>query len=129
MKKTNVAGRKAWVTLQNDYSPRLRYLYFDVADGFLGLGNKPVKVTICYLDAGQTHFEFQYDSADPTLSGLQQRFRIGHVQQLQGTGKWKEVSFIIPHALFSGRTNGDDFRLACVDADLIVHSVAMRRAE
>ena len=126
---TTVAGRRAWTTVPNRHSPNLRYLYFDVADGFVGLGNKPVKVTICYLDQGPKQFTFEYDSADPQVSGLHQRFRNGHVQPLHGSGTWKEVSFVVPHALFAGRANGDDFRLACADAELVIQSVSLQRVE
>ncbi|MGM0490852.1 MAG: DUF5010 domain-containing protein [Planctomycetota bacterium] len=124
-----VAGRNAWSTLPNDHSPSHRYLYFDVDDRFLGLGDKSVKVTICYLDSGPGHFTFQYDSADPRVSGVSQRFREGHVQPIRDSGTWKEVSFVVPHALFAGRANGDDFRLACADAELMIHSITMQRAE
>lgn len=86
--KREVAGRKAWSTLPNQHSPTHRYLYFDVHDRFLGLGNKPVKVTICYLDRGPRRFRFEYDSADPKLSGAKQRFRTGHVQPIQNSGTW-----------------------------------------
>ncbi|MFW6171618.1 MAG: hypothetical protein ACODAD_14105, partial [Planctomycetota bacterium] len=101
-----VAGKAAWSTLPNEYSPNLRYLYFDVGDRFLGLGDKSVKVTICYLDRGPRRFTFQYDSADPNVSGVARRFRTGHVQPIKNSGKWKDVSFVVPHALFAGRANG-----------------------
>ncbi|MBM4090039.1 MAG: hypothetical protein FJ276_11565, partial [Planctomycetes bacterium] len=127
VEETTVAGTKAWKTLPNPHSPNLRYLYFDVADGFLGLGDKPVQVTIRYLDQGPARFAFEYDSADPALSGILQQFRAGHVQPLRGTGTWQEASFVVPHALFAGRANGADCRLACTEAELIVASVSMKR--
>ncbi|MFW6171854.1 MAG: hypothetical protein ACODAD_15305 [Planctomycetota bacterium] len=56
--------------MPNELSPNHRYLYFDVDDRFLGLGDNSVKVTICYLDRGPRHFAFQYDFADPDVSGV-----------------------------------------------------------
>lgn len=126
-KVIEVSGEQAWTTLPNRHSPNLRYLYFKAADGFLGLGDKPVKVTISYLDRGPSQFTFEYDSADPELTGLRQRFRVGHVQPLTGSGRWREVSFEIPHALFAGRANGADFRLSCTDAELVVRSISLQR--
>jgi len=126
-REIDVAGRRAWTTMPNEHSPHRRYLYFDVADEFLGLGDKSVRVTISYLDQGPKQFVFEYDSADPHRSGVDQRFRPGHVQPLPGGGAWREVSFVIPHARFVGRANGADFRLACVDEELVVHSFELER--
>ena len=48
---------------------------------------------------------------------------------LTGTGQWKEVRFVLPHARFAGRSNGADFRLAAGGRDLVISHVAVRLLE
>jgi hypothetical protein len=58
-----------------------------------------------------------------------QQFRPGPVEAIQGTGQWKEVRFILPHARFAGRSNGADFRLAAGDRDFVICRVAVQLLE
>lgn len=122
-----VAGRKAWSTAPNQHSTVNRYLYFEVEDYFLFDGDEPVEVTVGYFDAGPGGFTFEYDSADPELKGLPRNFRSGHHQPIQGTGEWREVTFVVPHARFAGGSNNCDFRLAAGREDLVISYVSIRR--
>jgi len=124
----DLAGKKAWRTAKNRHSPEARYVYFEVEDYFLYDGDEPVEVTVGYFDAGPKGFQIQYDSRDPALTGIAQEFRGGHHQPIKNTKTWCEVTFVIPHARFAGRSNGADFRLACSHEDLVVSHVALRRA-
>ena len=121
------AGRVAFTTAPNRVSPENRYLYFDADDLFAHDANEPMVVTVGYLDDGAEAMAFEYDSADPNLSGLAQQFRPGWRQAIGGTKAWKQITFTIPHARFAGRANGCDFRLAAVGGDLTVSHVALRR--
>lgn len=122
-----VGGRKAWSTAANRFSPTARYLYFDVEDYFLYDGNEPVEVSVLYYDAGPGSFRIDYDSSDPAVDGIAQRFRDGGGQSLRGTGTWRTAVFELPHARFAGRANGADFRLAAVGGDLAIAKVTVRR--
>ena len=123
-----IAGKRAWSTVPNRVSPTARYLYFKVEDYFLYDGDEPVEVTVGYYDAGPSGWRIDYDSADPKLEGLEQRFRPGGAQPIGGTGTWKQVTFTLPHARFAGRANSADFRLAATGGDLAVSHVAIRRS-
>jgi hypothetical protein len=127
MAVARVAGRNSWNTVATGRSPRGRYLYFDVDDGFLVAPDELLEVAVHYYDAGPKEFRFEYDSSDPRLSGIPQAFRLGHRQPLAGQRAWREATFVIPFARFMGRGNGADFRLGCSDADLAVSRVALRR--
>ncbi len=122
-----IEGKAAWSTAQNRHSPVNRYMYFDVGYEFLCEGDEPVEVTIGYFDAGPKEFCLEYDSSDPSLQGVAQRFCLGHCQAITGSKTWKEVTLVIEHARFAGRANGSDFRLACAEADLSVSHVSLRR--
>jgi hypothetical protein len=124
-----VANKKAWQTRENRHSPVARYMYFEVEDYFLYDGDESVEVSVGYFDAGPEGFRIQYDSRDPALTGLSQQFRDGPTQAIKNTGAWRETTFVIPYARFSGRSNGADFRLACSSEDLVVSHVALRRAD
>jgi hypothetical protein len=120
-----VHGRQAWSTMVNRYSPATRYLYFNVDDLLLG-EDETVAVCVNYLDSGPQEFLVEYDSSDPKLAGLAQQFRASSRQALQGTGQWKEARFVLPHALFTKRSNGADFRLTAVGKDLVISRVSVQ---
>jgi hypothetical protein len=122
-----VEGKSAWSTTRNQFSPKNRYIYFEVDDAFLFGGDEPVEVAVGYLDAGPKEFRIDYDSSDPAVSGTQQEFRAGPPQKIDGSTAWKAATFLLPHARFIGRTNGSDFRLACTDAELSISHVRIRR--
>jgi hypothetical protein len=121
-----VQGRRAWSTARNKHSPTSRYLYFEVEDAFVYDTDEAVELTVGYLDAGPAEFRVDYDSSDPKLAGLAQQFRPGGSQPIRGTGQWKEVRFVLPHARFAGRSNGADFRLAASEKDLVISHVSLR---
>lgn len=122
-----VGGKQAWSTVQNRFSATNRYLYFEVDDAFLFDADEPVEVSVGYFDAGPKWFCLHYDSSDPSVEGTQQQFRAGPRRPIEGSETWKEAKFVVPHARFAGRANGSDFRLACIDADLCVSHVTIRR--
>jgi hypothetical protein len=122
-----VEGKTAWSTTKNRFSKTNRYLYFEVDDAFLFDGDEPVELLVGYFDAGPKEFRVDYDSSDPSVAGREQQFRAAPPQAIQGSKTWKEVTFVIPHARFVGRTNGSDFRLACTDTDLCISHVRIRR--
>ena len=122
----SVGGRRAWSTIRNRHSPTARYLYFDVDDALLYDTDEPVVLSVTYLDAGPAEFRVDYDSADPQWKGLLQQFRPTPSQAIQGTRQWKTARFELPHARFAGRSNGADFRLAAVGADLVVVTVSLQ---
>ena len=124
--RKTVVGEAAWCMTQNRHSDN-RYMYFDVDYSFLYDGDESLEVTITYLDSGPRAFAIEYDSADPSLRGLAQHFRVGPSQQITGSGKWKQVRWTITHARFAGRANNADFRLACVGKDLCVSHISIRR--
>jgi hypothetical protein len=126
--KGSVAGRSAWTTTPNKFTPGTRYMYFDVDSNFFCNGKETLEVIIDYLDSGPARFHIEYDSGDPALSGLEQRFRHGPTQKLEGKGEWAQVTFKIPFARFTNRANNFDFRLVCTDAELSVSRVGVRRA-
>ena len=79
-----------------------------------------------YLDSWPQEFLVEYDSSDPKLAGLAQQFRASSRQALQGTGQWKEARFVLPHALFTKRSNCADFRLTAVGKDLVISRVSVQ---
>jgi hypothetical protein len=127
--ETMLLGRKAWSTTRNRFSPAARYMYFEVEDYFLYDEDGTVQVTVDYFDDGPAGLLIEYDSCDPALTGLRQRFRPGPRQAISSTKTWKQVTWTLPHARFAGRANGADFRLSCVDEDLLVARVTVRRGE
>lgn len=124
--RKTVAGKLAWCTTKNRHSAN-RYIYFDVDYGFLYDGDEPLEVTVTYLDAGPKSLAIEYDSSDPSLRGLEQQFRDGPSQRIEGSNKWKQVTWTIAHARFAGRANNADFRLSCVGNDLCISHVSIRR--
>jgi len=123
----HVGGRTAWSTTRNRHSRVHRYMYFDADFAFIYDGDDSLELSIQYFDAGPESFALQYDSRDPELDGLEQEFREGGRQKIERTGRWKEVTFVIPHARFADRANQCDFRLACERADLKVSYVSLKR--
>jgi len=122
-----VAGRRAWCTTQNRHSPDQRYLYFDADYSFAYDADETLEVVVGYFDDGPKAFTLHYDSADPELKGLKQQFRDGGTQPIERSRTWKEATFRIPHARFADRANNCDFRFACVDGELVISHVTVRR--
>ncbi len=123
-----VAEKRAWSTTQNRHVPDARYMYFDVDYTFLDDGDEALELSVTYFDDGPDSFLVEYDSADLELKGLAQKFRPTVQQEIMHTRTWKEAKFTLPHARFSGRANGCDFRLTATQADLAIASVSLRRA-
>ena len=117
-----IDGVKAWQTRPNRHSGN-RYLYFDADYTFLYDGDDTVTVTVNYLDSGTGHIRLEYDSADPSASGIAQRFRQGGTREISNSGQWREASFELRHARFAGRANGGDFRFSATVPNLVVRGV------
>jgi len=123
-----VKGVQAWQTRPNRHSANC-YLYFDADYTFLFDGDEPLSVIVEYLDAGSGQLGLQYDSADPAVEGIAQRFRQAGSEPLNDSGQWREARFDLPHARFAGRSNGADFRLVNPAGDLTVRRVRISRPE
>jgi hypothetical protein len=126
--RETVDGKAAWTTTENQHSVANRYIYCNVDYCFMYDGDETVEVTVGYFDAGPKAFALEYDSSDPSASGIEQAFHAGPAQKIENSRTWKEVTFEVPHARFADRANGCDFRLACIDADLSISHVTVRRA-
>ena len=96
-----VADKHAWSTTQNRHAPDARYMYFDVDYAFLDDGDETLELTVTYFDDGPEAFLVEYDSADPQLKGLSQKFRPTPQQKMVHTRAWKEATFhIAPRRVF-----------------------------
>jgi hypothetical protein len=104
-------GKSGW---QTNPASGARYLYFNVFESFINGGTNSVNITIEYFDApgnGNQGFVFSYDSAE-TAWDYQVPKTI-----LQGSNRWKTVTYTLNDAQFSSRENGADFR---IEADIPV---------
>jgi hypothetical protein len=122
-----VDGAKAWQTRANRHSGN-RYLYFDADYTFLYDGDEPLSVVVEYLDSGAGELVLEYDSADPSATGIARYFRRAGSHQLSDSGKWREAHFELPHACFAGRANGGDFRFSPPVPGLTIRRVTVRRS-
>ncbi|MCQ6560478.1 COG1470 family protein [Paenibacillus mendelii] len=84
-------------------------IYFDVDDRFLhdldkekGKDKDKVVVTVRYLDEGHDSWTLEFDAGRGNDS-----FKV----KKNGTNRWTEKSFVLPHARFAGGLNGHDFRI------------------
>ena len=123
-----IDGVKAWQTRPNRHSDN-RYLYFDADYTFLYDGDETLTVVVEYLDSGVGQFGLEYDSADPTVTGIKQYFRRAGSRQLGGTGKWQKSRFELPRAHFAGRANGGDFRFWSTTPDMTIRRVIVARSQ
>jgi len=123
--ETAIAGRSCIETRPNRFGSA-RYLYFDAAESFAykpeGIGCR-VNLTIYLRNGGPVVLE--YDSADQKSSVRSGAFKraVGNPSSVSA-GKWCRVSFELPDARFTNRTNGADFRLSAG-----VSTVAVSEAE
>ncbi|MGE0761615.1 MAG: hypothetical protein AB7O38_31690, partial [Pirellulaceae bacterium] len=126
--KQPVAGRNAWTTTKNKFNADARYLYVNVSSDFFCDGEETVEVIVDYLDSGAKLLRIEYDSGDPKLTGLEQRFRQGPTQKIEGKGEWAQATFKIPFARFMNRANENDFRFVVIGGDLSISRIGVRRA-
>ncbi|MCZ6795672.1 MAG: DUF5010 domain-containing protein [Planctomycetota bacterium] len=121
----DVDGRSARETVKTRHGGR--YIYFDVADSFFWAQATPLVVEVTFLDDGKGSVGLDYDSTDPSalLSGA---FKPAAEIRKEGTGRWKTVTLRLEDAAFTGRANGNDFRLVDRDGSLKVHRVVVRLA-
>ncbi len=123
------AGRPA---IRQQAQGKTRYLYFEADDAFCGqLRQKSggtVMVTASILDSQGT-IGMEYDShlrkeGDPH----QGAYTAAAAHKLAGSGRWVELTWELPQARFAHRQNGTaDFRLVNFGADLLIHSVVVRK--
>ncbi|MEA3335440.1 MAG: hypothetical protein U9R25_05980 [Chloroflexota bacterium] len=80
-------------------------MFFDVDEAFFdGASSQPVSVSIIYRNAGNDSWDLQYDALDNS-------FKVAGVVQKTNRDDWKEASFLLPDAKFSGGLDGYDFRI------------------
>ena len=120
-----VGSRACRQTVRNPLGDT-RYVYFAVSENFPIVGNSYVSVT--YFDGTEGSFTLQYDSADPAapMDGAYKDAR--EVVRLEGTGEWKQKTFVVPDAGFSNRQNSkSDLRLAVFNTDLAIAEIALSK--
>lgn len=120
----DVAGTKAWQTRPNRHSGN-RYLYFDADYTFLYDGDETVLVTVEYFDRGTGDIRLEYDSADPTVEGIVQRFRSAGSTKIANSHQWQKATYELPHARFAGRANGGDLRVSATTPDLLIRKATV----
>jgi hypothetical protein len=109
------AGRAGWKAVQKRPGENLRYVYFTVTQPYFRDGGHPnVSITLDYLDEGDCDAILVYDSSDPTVKvnpDAPGAWKAAGVVHFGHTGQWKQQTFLVSDALFSGRCNGADIRL------------------
>jgi hypothetical protein len=103
------------------------YFYFDVDDSFFWRDHNVLELEIEYLDAGTGRLVVDYDSAGSSSLPFNGAFKPINVGALNNTGAWKSAKVRIPDALFSGRTNGHDFRISGQGSGLALRKVVLRK--
>jgi hypothetical protein len=109
----NLDNIKAVVSASSPESDKSRYLYFNVDDAFAyELFGQTVSVSVTYRDAGCSSFHVEYDNTNSQIGPGQGAFRpVGNIV-VDGSNKWKTISFMLPQCRFMNRCNGVDFRIA-----------------
>jgi hypothetical protein len=135
-----VAGVPSWRTsgtnpLDASLSP---YIYFKVLDpDFRDIKAARVAVVLTYFDdrsstpEDQAWVQLQYDSTDTkSIDDVPPAFKLQPDVLRVGTSKqWKTVIWKIDDARFSGRTNGNDFRISLgIGLRFAIGSAAVVRA-
>lgn len=118
-------GRKCRKTVANPAGAG-RYVYFAVSSNFPIMGS--TYITVTYYDGENGSFTLQYDSVDETAT-MQGAYKdCGDIVEFTGTQTWKQKTFVVDDARFSGRQNAKpDFRLAILDGDLAVAEVVVSK--
>ena len=103
-----------------------RYIYFDADDSFFFDDTDALEVEFEYLDGAGGQIVLEYDSTDPgaLLSGA---FKAAAPVPLGGSGAWKVARIRLPDPAFTGRANGQDFRLSVPGGDLVLSRVEVRK--
>jgi hypothetical protein len=120
---SEIGGKACRQTVKNPLGDA-RYMYFEASPNFPGTG--ATYVTVTYFDGPQGTFTVQYDSLDASPEGACKD--APESVKLQGTGAWRQKTFALPDAGFSGRQNSkSDFRIAVSGSDLAVAEIAISK--
>jgi hypothetical protein len=108
------AGRPGWKAVRKNPGGG-RMVYFSVMHpSFRDGGHPDVAITLDYLDEGDCSADLVYDSSDQTVRVVESApgaWKTAGVVKFGSTGEWKQQTFVVHDALFSGRCNGCDLRL------------------
>jgi hypothetical protein len=117
-----VGGEAVWAV----GAGQSRYLYFDVADDFLGgAAEARVRVIVSCAGAAPARLHVHYDSAD-AKAALSGAYKGAAPAGAEGDGA--TLVFELPDARFAGRQNGGgDFRLDAGGQTLRVRAVAVEK--
>ncbi len=116
-------GAEGWAT---DSTNGAKYLYFNVDDTYVHDVDIPIEIEVTYFDEGKGTIVTEFD-------GKNGGFVKANPIQLTDSGVWKTTIVTLPHAKFSNRTNGSDFRLSytkgSIDTiqNMIISSVAVSK--
>ncbi len=103
---TRLDGREAAYP-DHGTTPESHFIYLEVNDAFLSGGPAEVWLTVEYYDGGNGRWLLEYDGTGSPHTPLE--------VALQGTGRWRQHTFHLTDAAFSGRqANGADLRLSDV---------------
>ncbi|SFM05619.1 DUF5010 domain-containing protein [Nitrosomonas communis] len=102
------------------------YLYFDVDNSFFFRDKVPLELEFEYLDSGNGKIIVEYDSTATSLSH-NGAFKSIISAYLTNTKTWKTARIQIPDAYFSGRANGQDFRISAPNVGLTIRKVELRK--
>jgi len=110
--------------------PRLggRYMYFDVDDSFYYGDLALLEIEVEYHGRSGSPPLLEYDSADREALHQGSFKRVAAQSTGSAGGAWRTAVFRIDDALFTGRSNGHDFRLVPPGPEeLLVRRVEVRR--
>ncbi|MFD0712231.1 S-layer homology domain-containing protein [Paenibacillus sp. GCM10027626] len=115
--------QEGWAT---DTANGAKYLYFNVDDTYVYDVDMPIEVEVTYLDVGKGTIVTEYDA-------IKGGFTKANPIQLTDSGTWKTNIVALPHAKFSNRANGTDYRLyyakAATDTaqDVVISAVTVNK--
>lgn len=115
--------QEGWTT---DTANGAKYLYFNVDDTYVYDVDLPIEVEVTYLDVGKGTIVTEYDA-------IKGGFTKANPIQLTDSGTWKTSIVTLPHAKFSNRANGTDYRIyytkASVDTaqDVVISAVTVNK--
>ncbi|MCY9665675.1 cohesin domain-containing protein [Paenibacillus alginolyticus] len=115
--------KEGWST---DTANSAKYLYFNVDDTYVYDVDMPIEVELTYLDVGKGTIVTEYDAVNGGFTKVKPI-------QLTDSGTWKTITISLPHAKFSNRANGTDYRFsyakASVDTaqDVVISAVTVNK--
>ncbi len=110
-------------------SPRNKYVYFDIDQGFFGDdGPGPVTLTMRYIDRGLGAVHVEYDSKNETAGIGAGAYTATPSFNKTDTGSWTTAAFYLENPRFEHRENaGTDFRIVDQDSAVTVGQVVVQK--